>query len=76
MKLLESKNILWQGGNYSSQMIRPHVDYKINNNVANQTNFVIKAQLMNARDSMRQDEKYFREKLQLLNVLYLVPKSC
>lgn len=51
---------LKKGENYLSQMIRATVDYK-RNNVANQINFVIKAQLMNAPESLRQNELFLRE---------------
>lgn len=52
---------LKKGENYLSQMIRAKVDYKINNNAAKHINFVIKAQLINAPESMRQNELFSRE---------------
>lgn len=51
---------LKKGENFLSQMIRAKVDYKVNS-VANQISFVIKAQLMNAPESLRQNELFSRE---------------
>lgn len=51
---------LKKGENFLSQMIRAKVDYKINS-VANQINFVIKAQIMNELESFQQNELFSRE---------------
>lgn len=49
-----------KGENFLSQLMRAKVDYNINN-VRNQMSFVIKAQLVNAPESLRQNELFSRE---------------
>lgn len=51
---------LKKGENFLSQMIRAKVDYKVNN-VENRMSFVIKAEILNAPESLRQNELFSRE---------------
>lgn len=62
---------LKKGENYLSQMMRAKVDYKINN-VANQINFIIKAQLLNAPESLRLNELFSRE---IAVFQYVIPRA-
>lgn len=63
---------LKKGENYLSQMIRATVDYKLNESVANKMNFVIKAQILDAPESMRQNEIFSRE---ISAFKYVIPRA-
>lgn len=63
---------LKKGENYLSQMIRATVDYKVNESVANKMNFVIKAQLLDAPENMRQNEIFSRE---ITAFKYVIPRA-
>lgn len=60
-----------KGENFLSQMIRARVDYKIDNSVKNQMSFVIKAQLVNAPESIRQNELFSKEIAVFENIIPL-----
>lgn len=52
---------LKEGENFSSQVIRAKVDYTVDGNSNKQTNFVIKAQLLDASQTEHQNELFARE---------------